>query len=331
MIYYRILTPNGQAIASNINEFPRRVEFENNKTFDLHSKGKGIKGIYIENETFLIWFVVEDEDDLLKSSKLFKKALNLYQQIAKDVLEHQRAKFTAHGHTLVTIQGQIRQRLEGFADDSVFYGEKYENSVSNIEALVKSNPRSAADLICYTHKRIADMRAHLLGVEVIHMGEQFEVNLKNVSLRRGILNQCTPFLEELEQSGIKLRFFFGDECQVDVDKNMFSLVMYNFFSNAVKYAKPDSEIRLNYSSEDKSLDISMISLKMERDEIANLSKESVRGCHASEIPGNGIGLFALQEALKLMGKEKMYTTPDYLKVYPQDGRVYVENHFRFSL
>lgn len=331
MIYFEIKNKTGKIIAGNIQEFPRRVEFENNKTFAHHKNGRGIKGVEVTKEDVSIWLVVEDEPDLLRSGKLFQKMLSIYKRVALDIWKQQKSQLEAHAHTLTTIQGQIRQQIEGFADDVEFYGETYSDSVDNITRLVKNSERSAADLICYIHKRIIDMRAHLLGVEVVHAGVQYEVKPVHVSLKRAILNQCSPFLEELNKNLIAVRFFFGDEHEVEVDKNMFSLVMYNFFSNAVKYAKPSSEIRLKYLDDSKSLDVSMISLKMEKNEISTLSDETTRGKHAKDFPGKGIGLFVLQKALELMGKERMYISANYENSSSFDDRTYVENHFSFRL
>jgi len=210
-------------------------------------------------------------------------------------------------------------------NDDNFYGESYSDSLNNISECVKVDIKSAADLICYIHKRINDMRAHLLGVEVIHAGDYFEAKLSKVSLRRAILSQCTPFLGQFDENLIKLKFFFDDSFEVEVDKNMFSLVVYNFFSNAVKYIKPDSEIRMNYISEQRCLDISMISLRIEKGEIKNLFDEGTRGVNAVDVPGKGIGLFVLKRALELMGKGNMYIDPNYTKC----DHEYIENHFKF--
>jgi signal transduction histidine kinase len=175
------------------------------------------------------------------------------------------------------------------------------------------------------------MKAHILGTEVIHAGTNYEAKLSNVSLRRAILNQCTPFMAELENSSVEIKFCFQDDCMVDVDKNMFSLVMYNFFSNAAKYVKAGSQIRLHFSDDLKNLDISMISLKMDRDEISSLFLEGVRGKHATDINGKGIGLFVLQNALNVMGKQPMYIYPNYEISINEGNKIYNENHFIINL
>lgn len=109
--------------------------------------------------------------------------------------------------------------------------------------------------------------------------------------------------------------------------------MYNFFSNAIKYTKSNSEIHFNYKESDKqkSLDISMVSLKMEKDEIKNLFDDGIRGQHAKNIPGKGIGLFVIRKSLELMQKDKMLILPNYEKVFNENNLIYNENHFKFVL
>ncbi|HFC11181.1 MAG TPA: HAMP domain-containing histidine kinase [Candidatus Kaiserbacteria bacterium] len=332
MIYFQIQDKNGQILAGNMQGFSRMEDLQNNKNFSKHNKkGVGIKSVYLEIENISIWIVVENERDMLNSSKIFKKTVNIYKTVALDVAKRHKEQISAHAHVLNTLQGQIRQKIQGFAEDSKFYGDSYSESMSKIVKIIEDNKENAADLICYIQKRVIDMRAHLLGTEVIYLGGQYEIKPVSVSLKRAILNQCTPFINELENNKVKIRFFFEDDCKVLIDKNMFSLIMYNFFSNAVKYTKSDSEIRLNYSSDAKSLDISMISLKMEKSEIVSLSNNGVRGIHAHNISGKGIGLFVIQQALKLMDKNPMYISPNHQNNYSENNCVYNENHFQFLL
>lgn len=331
MIYFEVQNSKGNILAGNMHEFIERSKFEKCKNFLNSRDGKGLKGACEVIEDMSVWVVVKDESDLLNSSKLFNKTFSLYKTVALGVWEYHKKQINAHKHTLETIQGQIRQKIETFADDKEFYGDTYSDSVDNISILVVRDKWQASDLICYIHKRIIDMRAHLLGVEIIHASGHYETKPALVSLKRAILNQCTPFIDELEKNKVVLKFYFNDECEIEVDKNMFSLIMYNFFSNAVKYTKFESELRLNYSNEEKSLDISMISLRMERSELTDLHKEGIRGKHSKNIPGNGIGLFVIARALDLMGKPPMYISPNYEKSISVNDQIFVENHFKFVL
>jgi len=331
MIYYEITDAAGKILAGNMQGFVERPRYENSKNFVEHQNGLGFKGVFEQVENINIWVVVQNDKDLLKSQKLFRIAMDLYREIALGIYRQYKNEMNAYAHVLNTIQAQMKQKIDDFADGNDFSGETFNESVANISKFIEKDTTSAADLIFYVQKRVIDMRANLLGAEVIHSGEQYEIKISTVSLKRAILNQMHPFVDELTSKRVQIKFFFNDDCMIQIDKNMFSLIMYNFFSNALKYTMSESEIRLNYSGEDRSLDVSMISLKMDRSELSDIHKEGVRGIHASNIPGKGIGLFVIRRALELMGKDPMYITPKYDKTFTEYSGIYVENHFHFSL
>lgn len=335
MIYFQVQSADGKMIAGNMQDYlgdyvldiPSKDSQEHK---NKHKDGRGVKSIEEDLGGIRIHIVVKDEADLLRSNSLFKKTVEVYKRAALDMWEHYLSQINAHAHTLTTIQGQMRQKIEGFARDDDFYADTHEHSIRNLSDIIKTNIDGAADLICYMHKRVTDMRAHMLGFEIVHAGTNPEINFTQVSLKRAILNLYTPFATKFFQDGTVLKFYFENDCQVKVDRNLFSLVMYNFFDNAVKYIKPETDIRLNFNEMDKKLDISMISLKMDREEISHLFDEGIRGKHARDIHGRGIGLFALKKALGFMGMS-MYIDPKYEKTERYQDRTYVENHFIFSM
>lgn len=208
MVYFEVKDKNGKIIAGNMQEFSDRKLFEDNKSFSQNKNGKGLKGAYESIENINLWVVVKDEYNLLKSTKLFKKNLELYKTVAVDVYNQYKKDINAYAHILNTIQTQIRQKIDNFADNISFYGETYNNSKENISSIIEQDKESTADLICYVKKRIMDMQAHLLGVDIINSGELYEIKPVIVSLKKAILSQCTPFLEEFEKKHGKNKISF---------------------------------------------------------------------------------------------------------------------------
>lgn len=332
MIYFQVQEINsGKIIAGNMNDFSRKHEFDNKKNFSNVKNGVGIKSRIETLGTITVWVIIENNVDILKSSKLFKKTISLYKTIALSTYEEYKKKMQAYAHTLGTIQVQMSQEIDDFAVKDAFYGISYDETLKNISDIVSKDKESAADLICYFQKRVADFKAQLLGAEIIHNDKQYEVKIVEVRLKRAILHQLQPFLKEFDEKIVKIKFFFDDELRIHVDKNMFSLIMYNFFANALKYSRKNSEIKLNYFKANNKLDISMTSLKMEKNELAGLFNEGIRGKHAKNLPGKGIGLFVIKKALEIMNKNNMCISPNYEINSLVQGEPYVENHFEFAL
>lgn len=321
MIYFQVkLKDDEKIIVSNLKD--SHFEYENNKNF-FDSKNK-IRGAEKVVKNLVIWIIVENEESLLKSNKLFKKTFEIYSSAFTSFWNYYSGKIVSQAHTLDKIRGKMEQKIEGFAEKEKFHGDSYHDILDNVSNLIKNDTDSASDLICFFQKRLLDMKSHMLGFQIIHSNIEYEVSLKNVNLKKAILNLYTPFANDLNENNVNLNIYFDDDV-VEVDRNLFSLVMYNIFDNAVKYTKPGSEIRINFESDHGNLDISMESLRIEREEINNLAMEGARGRHASTIAGNGVGLFVIKEALNLMDMS-MSINPNYEK----GDLEYTENHFKID-
>lgn len=336
MIYFEIVNEVGRIVASNMNSFVLASKHRNQKNFFEHVKGVGCKGASeISSDGISIWVVVENEKSLLESAKLFRRTFDIYKEVAFGVCRAQKKQFSGTRHDILqNVHTQMVQALDLFTenDHSVFYGENLRCLVEKISKRIESESISAARLIVYLNKLILDLGAHLRGVDVIHFGADYKPTMKEVRVRGAILHQYASFTKEFEEAFIQLRVnAIDDDATVLVDKNMFSLVMYNMLSNAVKYCKPYSEVRFHFLNESKELDVSMISLRIEQSEIQTIFNEGVRGMHASKTPGSGIGLFVIKNALDKMRKQPLRIIPDYQKATELNGEQYVENHFIFNL
>ena len=330
MIYFQVTNQHGAIIAGNMKKFPHIEKIPENKIYNQHKGGKGIKSDYRNIGSINVWIIALDEADLLKSAKLFNKTFELYQNISLSIYEELRKEIDSYSHSLITIHAQISQKIELFAPSKNFYGPSYADVQKKIRNVVKGHIPNASELICYTQKRIIDMRAQFLEAKVIHYHEDININIEKVCLLRAILSQYSAFIEQLNDKNIETKFYIEESEMVEIDKRMFSLIMYNFFSNIVKYAKPNSTIKLNYNN--NILDVLMVSIKMDNSELSELHHFRVRGKHAiNNTSGKGIGLFTINKALSLMGKPQMFIKLEAQTDTHEDGVTYSKNHFRFTL
>ena len=84
MIYFEIKTiDDDKVLSGNIQEFPDYLLFKNEKNQTISKKR--IKSGYQKFEKVSVWMIIDNEDDLYKSNKLFKRIMRAYGDCA-DIL-----------------------------------------------------------------------------------------------------------------------------------------------------------------------------------------------------------------------------------------------------
>lgn len=333
MIYFQVTNSVGREIASNIRSHPQASELlklsNSQRNFVNHLPIKQRSAFETVGGTD-IWVIAYGEEDLVNSTRVFKKTFEIYKNVADSFSNILRDELDNYTHTLKNVRAQMKQKMDGVFREDEFIADSYGDLIFKVTETARNKPEIIADLVCYLQKRITDFGAHMTGVQVVN-SELIPEKFVEVSLKRAILNLYAPFEKSLTEIGVNLKINFDESVKIFVDKELFSLVMYNFFDNAVKYIKPGSDIRIIYSEESKNIDFSMSSLKMERDEIKELFKRGGRGRHAvGVVKGNGIGLYAIKKVLNSMGMD-IHIFPNYQNNQNFDGKEYIENHFKIQL
>ncbi|HCC05337.1 TPA: hypothetical protein DEP58_03460 [Patescibacteria group bacterium] len=287
-----------------------------------------------EGVEYLIYLEVENNDEK-KAVAVRKRFFDILENVSKNFINEQRNRFNKYNHIIQTISTQILQKMDGFWENKKWHSSVYSEALKNIENISSYKKNETNKLIHYFNKMSLDLKSHIEGWDIIYIKDNYVPKYEEVSLRKAILNQYSSFAEDFNELGIQIRFseYFSEDYTVDLDKKLFSLIMYNFFSNILKYAKPGEEVRFNYLDEEKKLDISMYSIKIERCEIKKLFDDGERGKNANKASssGSGFGLYVIKKALRLMEMPNMYIDPQNSKSKPLDSIPYYENHFKFEL
>lgn len=306
-------------IISNCNSL---IKTEYTRHFEY---GNHMYSIHLETE-------IMDEK---KSPRLRSTYFQILEETTKNFLRNQQDAFNKYNHIIQTISTQISQKIDGYFGEERWYSNNYNEALSNIGKYLLDRKAETGELIHYFNKMSIDLKSHIEGWDIIYIKESYMPKSTEVSLKKAILNQLSSFAEEFADLGIKIKFSedFLETYTVSLDKKLFSLIMYNFFSNALKYSKPNEVIGFNYFNESGLLEISMYSVKIERNEIEELFNDGIRGAHANKVSssGNGSGLYVIKKALRLMNMPNMYINPDYTKTNNVNDIPYCKNHFKFEL
>jgi len=287
-----------------------------------------------EGVEYSIYIEVENNDER-KSTANRKRFFDILENVSENFIREQRSKFNKYNHIIQIISTQISQKIDGYFGDEKWYSSDYSEALRNIEAIASRKKDQNNRLVHYFNKMSLDLKSHIEGWEIIYIKDTYDPKCVEVSLKKAILNQYSSFAEEFEEANINIKFsdYFSEDYTVFLDKKLFSLIMYNFFSNTLKYSMPGEDVRFSYSHESKSLDVSMYSVKIVKDEISSLFDDGVRGANANRASssGDGSGLYVIKRALKLMDMPNMYIDPQYRKNKTYCDIQYDENHFKFVL
>lgn len=342
MIYYEVKNKSGRTIASNIKDCPVLDQFIGKETESV--KFKNSRNVYRENETGKVRLIIVNENDFQASNRLVNRVLNVYFDLIPEFkkLENSHRQYfdtiiDRFAHNLIKVTQRLKAHLTRLAPDSV--GEKsatYVDFKSEVERRLKGNTFLAADDICQISNRITDLDAQIEGLRIIcGFADRVKPSFVNSSISRAIIRLYHPFLKEFEKKSIKINLQIpqkiSDENKVRLDYQLFSVIMWQFFDNAIKYARPNSEIifKAELDKDPKVLYCEMTSLLIEQDEIDKVFQEKYKGKNAKDITGDGIGMFMIKRALDLMGAS-LIIEPDIKTLENYNDKKYCKNLFTFK-
>lgn len=335
MIFFE-LSQRGDILGTNLGDCPfdvSKLTLEVGRSAKWRHNGVEYVVYTDELEDVRSVIVVEGDKDLSKSPRLRKSLLPALANIFHDAVKANVARANDYTHSVNTLHGKMKQKIEGYAEPTEFYGETYADVRERIKSKIASDLNSASDTIIYLSKRVADMGAHLRGFEVAEAQEEIDLNdFTPTRLKAALLSSFSAIQDEMYgDMWIKLKVNIPNDVRVNVDRELLNLVLYNIFDNTRKYILIDSEIHAGWNEESRELAISMTSLAVNQAECNKIFQKGYRGEHARVRgdDGKGLGLFVVKRVMELMGGNVSFDyRPDKDQRY--NGELYRENYFRLK-
>ena len=308
MIYFE-LKRGSDVLGTNLERCPFDTfrllpEIGKSRKLEIHNVGYVL---YVdEYEDIQSVIVVEGDKDLFKSLKLRKSLLPAMENILHRTANFNVERAHDYAHSVNTLHGKMKQKIEEYADPEEFYGATYADVHERINSKVSSDTSSASDIIIYLSKRIADIGAHLRGFEVAETQEVLDPkNFTPTRLRAALLSSFSTIQDEMyKDMWVDLKINIDPEVRVNVDKELLNLILYNIFDNTRQYILINSEIHATWNEEENNLVISMTSLAVNKSERERIFQKGFRGEHAkkrTDEESKGLGLFIVKRAMELMG------------------------------
>lgn len=125
--------------------------------------------------------------------------------------------------------------------------------------------------------------------------EEFEIT----SLISQIINGLKA---QFNKKNIALKFQANQKIVMKTDQYKLSQVIYNLLTNAYKYTEENGKVEITCIALDKTLTISVkdTGMGIDLDEIDKIFRAYYRSKNVSKINGEGIGLYVVEENLKLL-------------------------------
>ena len=199
MTYFQRKDFNGKIIASNIvngqdlsSYKPREIPIENGVI------------IFFTNETILV-----------KNSKIFRLVRDITSVILTNILNELDKDFTkkivSHSHTLKTIQGQLKQKIDEIIDSPMLSSADYNEQIEIVADKIKEDPDLVADTLLYFRKRVFEIDAHILSFEILYLNQGIDLDFQPHNIRRLLMNVLYAFEDEANANNIKPVFNFKDD------------------------------------------------------------------------------------------------------------------------
>ena len=138
------------------------------------------------------------------------------------------------------------------------------------------------------------------------------------------------FTEDFETNRIEISLAACEKV-LEIDYDSLFVSLYYIFDNAIKYCHPNTTLKIHFSEEKKSFDVSikMISIKIDKSEIDLLTKRGYRSNIAKKINinGPGIGMYRIKKTLKLNNAELVIKPNSFKYIKTHKGIDYEGNEF----
>lgn len=336
MIYYELKNrSDGATLVSTLSKCPGHELFTNHA--DKNIQVGEYKHTYREYPNWIVRLIASKDEELFKSGKIATRTANAYAELAPIVNEMRRSQETAYKiffHNLVTTHAQLQGETESILPERALMAtDSHADQLKVAQNAVRNRPDEAADALLQITKRVVDLQSQIQGFKILTGEATVDFGWHN--LRKALFSVLSPFYEKFVQANLTLKIHISEEAaaakMVHLDYKLFNVALHHFLSNALKYAKPRSYIDISFDPESMILEASMISVKIEPEEMDEIFKLGTPGKHAVAFSGEGIGMYMVKRALEIMNSHmEIVMDPSYPKEIIL-GVPYTKNRFLIHL
>lgn len=245
----------------------------------------------------------------IKSKNKFREKLSIFydalEQSVKelsDTRSSERDDFKRYLHNLISLNAKSLYSVYSLIPQESFMIKNREDLLSEITTHLNENPNVSAKLILDLLKNENLKKSELSAYNKIFNKE--EPDIFSCSAHKVVLLVLNIFWNDLKGKDIVVKM---GSCYdyVDIDFDAMVAALTHIFLNVEKYILPGTKLDISFDNIDNSLSInfSMISLKINREESYKIFEKGYSGIEPTKLKrhGDGLGLWVVSELLNSIG------------------------------
>jgi len=309
--FFFITAKSGDYILDN---FPTELQYLLTEEFNSRNKiqvnYKGINNIArigTMNSDNLIVTILTFEKKYIERLKFFNEFLDNSIQFINPILKLEKTIKDKNNGLLQEFIHNVKS-LNSYSIQNLYTIIPQKSASENINAhkdqlkqLIKDQPIVTADILLKELKYSIATKVEFSVFENILNKKRSLINERHY-IRSVFISVLYLFADDFDLKKIEISLAACEKV-LEIDFDSFFVSLYYIFDNAIKYTLPNTKLKINFSEEKDSFDVSikMVSIKIDKNEIKQLSIRGYRSPTAKKINmnGEGIGMYRVMKTLAL--------------------------------
>ncbi len=330
MIYHELKDIENRLLSSNLEEFNKSSLFSGKEKENITIEK--IKNIYREYDFGSVRLIATEDELAAKTSRISSRVADAYSRMIltiKKIRDDSDYTYTTLRHNLVTTHTKLQGEVGSVVSESeLMKCEQHSDQVDFVKKSILSDTQKTTDAFLEIVKRVVDLQAQIKGFEMLEGKVDLDIGTHNI--RKILLNILYPFYKELKEANISIYVNIPTDTSeiysIQCDYQVFNIAMHHFINNIIKYAKPYSKVSITFNQDQKTLMFSMLSIKINKEELKTIFDLKISGKNVGELAGDGVGMYMVKKSLNLLGAS-MEVSPNYNEHETAQDIHYIRNNF----
>ncbi len=291
-------------------------------------------GLILNKDGFA--YLITNDREIVDRPRLFKEKLKVrldLLMVIKNIQISTKARSEVKNrriiHNLRTLNAHNIQDLYSIIPEDLLIKTKKEERKKFIEYKIKEEISKIPSILMNIMKNNIGIKTEFSVAEKLYGPYQKPKRTRH-EIKNALMSILHLFFQDFHKKNVSVEEIEDCNQAIMLDYEIFQVVMYQIFDNAIKYTKEDSSIKITFFNKEDYffISIEMLSLYIENEELEKLTKEGYRGREAKKVnkKGQGIGMFLVKELLELEQAEiKVFT--DGIGIIGKDGVKHSRNKF----